>query len=86
MTLPTTIPIWLVALVFAAIAPWCVRAFSDGMERRLRRRTAAVLAHANAMRSSGMGNVDPTEIDEAQTGKHADTAHESKPLEELRER
>lgn len=42
----STIPLWLVALVFAAIAPWCVRAFADVMEKRLRRRTADVLARA----------------------------------------
>ena len=62
MTLPTTIPLWLVALVLAAIAPWCVRAFSDAMERRLRDRTASVLA-----RQPHLAGTMPRSIDSSET-------------------
>jgi len=54
----TAIPIWLVALVFAATAPWCVRAFADVIEQRLRRRTAAVLARAGVSRDHSGAEAD----------------------------
>ena len=41
-----TIPIWLVALVLAGTAPWCVRAFASALERSVRRRTQRVIASA----------------------------------------
>ena len=41
-------PIWIVALALAACAPWCVRAISDGLEARVRRRTEALVARALA--------------------------------------
>ena len=43
-----TIPIWLVALVLAGTAPWCVRAFAGALERSVRRRTQRVIASAEA--------------------------------------
>ena len=42
----TSPPIWLVALVLAAFAPWGVRALQLALEQRLRRRTLAMLARA----------------------------------------
>jgi hypothetical protein len=41
-------PIWIVALAFAAGAPWLVRAFADHLELRVRKRTDAVIARAHA--------------------------------------
>jgi hypothetical protein len=43
-----TIPVWLVALVLAGTAPWCVRAFAGALERSVRRRTQRVIASAEA--------------------------------------
>jgi hypothetical protein len=42
----TSPPLWLVALVMAALAPWGSRALQVLLERRLRRRTLALLAKA----------------------------------------
>jgi hypothetical protein len=39
-------PIWLVALVLAALAPACARALQVALERRLRRRTLDTIAQA----------------------------------------
>ncbi|HEY8088902.1 MAG TPA: hypothetical protein VIF09_13680 [Polyangiaceae bacterium] len=41
MTFP---PLWIIALVCAALAPWAVRLLATAIERRLRRRTAEFLA------------------------------------------
>ena len=38
------VPLWAVALVLAALSPMGVRAFNAHLERRLKARTAAVLA------------------------------------------
>jgi hypothetical protein len=40
------IPVWLVALVLAGLAPWAARALETVLARRLRRRTLAFLAQA----------------------------------------
>ncbi|MGH7294589.1 MAG: hypothetical protein ACRELB_06645 [Polyangiaceae bacterium] len=40
MTFP---PIWIIALVCAALAPWAVRALAAYFEARVRRRTLAFL-------------------------------------------
>ncbi len=40
------LPVWLVALVVAALAPWAARALQAALERRVRRRTLALLADA----------------------------------------
>jgi len=50
-------PIWIVALALAACAPWCVRAISDALEGRVRRRTEAVVARALA--ASGLTPAQP---------------------------
>jgi len=42
----TSPPIWLLALVMAALAPWAARALQAWLEHRLRRRTLDVLARA----------------------------------------
>lgn len=42
------IPLWAVALALAAVAPWCVRAFSKALEHRVRRRTLDTIARARA--------------------------------------
>jgi hypothetical protein len=39
-------PIWLVSLILAAIAPFCVRSVADAFERALRRRTLDAIARA----------------------------------------
>jgi hypothetical protein len=41
-------PLWLVALLVAAAAPFCAAALQVALESRLRRRTNAVLARARA--------------------------------------
>ena len=50
-------PIWIVALALAACAPWFVRALSDGLEARVRRRTEALVARA--LRAAGLEPVSP---------------------------
>jgi hypothetical protein len=40
----TTLPLWIVALILAAVAPWCVRVLQSVFERRLRQRTIATIA------------------------------------------
>ena len=37
------LPVWLAALVLAAVAPWCVRAFATSLEQRVIRRTRRVI-------------------------------------------
>jgi hypothetical protein len=41
-------PVWIVALVLAVAAPWLVRALGDRFELRVRQRTDAVIARAQA--------------------------------------
>ena len=41
-------PVWIVALVLAAGAPWFVRALADRFELRVRRRTEELIARARA--------------------------------------
>jgi hypothetical protein len=56
-------PVWLVALVLAAVAPWCVRALESSIEQRARRKTAAVLARADgtgARTASGAHDTNET--------------------------
>jgi hypothetical protein len=58
VTLP---PIWLVALVVAALAPWAAGALQKALERRVRRRTLALLARA----------LPPTDTPAAKQGSEA---------------
>jgi hypothetical protein len=44
----SSVPIWLIALVCAAAAPWIVRGLERAMLRRVRSRTHALLARAKA--------------------------------------
>jgi hypothetical protein len=44
------VPLWAVALVIAASAPWLVRAFADVMERRVRLRAVRIVTRAQARR------------------------------------
>jgi len=44
----SSVPIWLIALVCAALAPWAVRVLERAMLRRVRERTDALLARAEA--------------------------------------
>jgi hypothetical protein len=50
LTDATAIPVWFVALVLAAAAPWGVRLLQAALERRLRRRTLDFIAQALAAR------------------------------------
>jgi hypothetical protein len=49
----TAPPLWLVALVMAALAPWGARALQVILERRLRRRTLALLAEVRSAKPGG---------------------------------
>jgi hypothetical protein len=40
----TALPVWLVALALGAVTPWAVRALESVFERRVRRRTLALVA------------------------------------------
>jgi hypothetical protein len=42
----STFPLWVVALIVAAVAPWCARALQVTLERRVRRRTLDTIAQA----------------------------------------
>jgi len=53
-------PIWIVALALAACAPWCVRAISDALEGRVRRRTEALVARALAASGFAPGSSAPS--------------------------
>jgi len=79
----TAIPIWLVALVFAATAPWCVRAFADVIEQRLRRRTAAVLARAGVSRDNAGAEAEGGE--DGEDAKHAKDRKDTKEVTEAPE-
>jgi hypothetical protein len=48
-------PVWAVALVAAAAAPWCVRFLVRELERRARERTLEALARASPRREHGIG-------------------------------
>ncbi len=41
-------PVWIVALVLAAGAPWFVRVLADRLELRVRKRTEELIARARA--------------------------------------
>ena len=41
-------PVWIVALVLAASAPWLVRMMADRLELGVRKRTEALIARAQA--------------------------------------
>jgi hypothetical protein len=41
-----SVPVWVVALGLALLAPWAVSALEAALQRRLRRRTLALLAQA----------------------------------------
>ena len=47
-------PVWLLALVVAALAPFVVGAFVAGLEKRVQRRTHRVLAQAQIRRGPGL--------------------------------
>jgi hypothetical protein len=47
-------PVWIVALVLAAGAPWFVRAFADRLELRVRKRTEALIARAQARKRANV--------------------------------
>jgi hypothetical protein len=49
----SSVPIWLIALVCAAVAPWAVRVLERAMLRRVRERTDALLARAEADARAG---------------------------------
>lgn len=50
------LPLWLAALVLAAVAPWCVRALAAHLEQRVTRRTRRVIeAVAESRKGSGAG-------------------------------
>jgi hypothetical protein len=58
VTLPAfTPPIWMMALVLAALAPWGARALQAWLERRLRQRTLDVLSRARP--DEPPGRTDP---------------------------
>jgi hypothetical protein len=44
------LPLWAVALVLAAAAPWLVRALAGGLEARVRKRALVVVARAKGRR------------------------------------
>jgi hypothetical protein len=47
------VPIWVVALVLAALSPWAVRALSNAFEATARRRTEQLLLRARARKPRG---------------------------------
>jgi len=49
------LPLWAVALVLAALAPFLARALASRWERRSRARTAAALARATDAPRTGSG-------------------------------
>jgi hypothetical protein len=59
-------PLWLVALIVAAAAPFCAAALQAVLESRLRRRTSATLARA----ARAIGGDEPHEKPE-RSGKNA---------------
>jgi hypothetical protein len=56
-------PIWIVALLLAVGAPWFVRVLADRFELRVRRRTQALIARAQAaalhLEQEGQGAREP---------------------------
>jgi hypothetical protein len=44
------LPLWAVALVIAAAAPWLVRAYAGNLEARARKRALIVVARARGKR------------------------------------
>jgi hypothetical protein len=48
----SAIPVWAVALVFAAAAPFLVRALERALERRVRNRTREIFAAFTGMESA----------------------------------
>jgi hypothetical protein len=55
----TSIPVWLVALVLAALAPWAARALETVLVRRQRRRTLEFLAQALPEHDEGVAGPGP---------------------------
>jgi hypothetical protein len=55
------IPVWFVALVLAAAAPWVVRALQAALERRVRRRTLDFISEALAARDAQREHSDERE-------------------------
>jgi hypothetical protein len=54
------LPLWLAALVLAAVAPWCVRALAAHLEQRVSRRTRRVIeAVAESRKEVVPVRVDP---------------------------
>jgi hypothetical protein len=60
-------PVWIVALVLAAGAPWFVRVLADRLELRVRKRTEELIARARRIpalpipaRPTAAQGVDPT--------------------------
>ena len=49
------LPAWLVALVLAALAPLCVRAFATSLEQRVIRRTRRVIDAVAETRTESEG-------------------------------
>jgi hypothetical protein len=54
-------PLWLVALIVAAAAPFCATALQVVLESRLRRRTNAVLTRARATLDEEVEQENPGE-------------------------
>jgi hypothetical protein len=48
-------PLWLVALILAAAAPFCAAGLQAVLETMLRRRTSEVLAKARSTQPAGQG-------------------------------
>ena len=62
-------PVWLIALGFAVCAPWFVRALADGFERRVRKRTEALVERALAKSERRDGD-DDVEVPAARERAH----------------
>ena len=54
-------PVWIVALVLAAGAPWFVSALADRFELRVRKRTQALVARARAAAATTKEQREPHE-------------------------
>jgi hypothetical protein len=54
-------PVWIVALVLAAGAPWFVRVLADRLELRVRKRTEELIARARARNVEGVDHTGPEE-------------------------
>jgi hypothetical protein len=54
----SAVPVWVVALVLAAAAPFLVRVTERGLQERIRRRTRLILAKSVLTKSEGIAGME----------------------------